>query len=93
MLERVPATVTPRPQPAGTRELRSALPLFRDLAVNGALTHDEGTSDVDEAVGLAQVKESLTGLVLTARGPTHLVRALVWAVQAANRPVKSPAIR
>jgi hypothetical protein len=93
MLERVPATVTPRPQPAGTRELRSALPLFRDLAVNGALAHDEGTSDVDEAVGLAQVKESLTGLVLTARGPTHLVRALVWAVQAANRPVKSPAIR
>jgi hypothetical protein len=39
------------------------------------------------------VKEAANGLVLQARGPSHLVRALVWAVQAANRPVKVPAIR
>lgn len=92
MLDRVPPTVTPRPAGVGTRELRSALPLFRDLAVNGALAHDQTTTDLDEAVAMAQVKETPAGLVLAARGPTHLIRALVWAVQAANRPVKTPTI-
>jgi hypothetical protein len=93
MLERVPTSVSPRPTGAGTRELKTALPLFRDLAVNGALVHDATTGDIDEAVTRAQVRESLTGLILTARGPTHLTRALVWAVQAAHRPTKTPAIR
>jgi len=93
MLDRVPPTVTPRPTPAGSRELKSALPLFRDLAVNADLAHDETTRDLDEAIALALVKETATGLVLTARGPTHLIRALVWAVQGAARPAKTPSIR
>ncbi|HEV8167601.1 MAG TPA: hypothetical protein VGR74_24680, partial [Actinomycetota bacterium] len=93
LLDRVPQDTIPRPVAAGSRELRVALPLFRDLAVNGALVHDASTTELDGAITLAQVKESATGLVLQARGPSHLIRALVWAVQAANRPVKVPAIR
>jgi hypothetical protein len=93
MLDRVPPTLLPKPTGAGSRELRVALPLLRELAAAGAIAHDQTTHDLDEAVQAAQVKESLTGLILTARGPTHLIRALAWAVQAANRPTKTPAIR
>jgi hypothetical protein len=92
LLDRVPAGL-PRIAPAGGRETRTGLALLRDLAVNGGLVHDDVTGELDEAVGLAKVKEAPTGLFLIARGPTHLVRALVWAVQAAHKRTKMPAIR
>ena len=58
----------------------------------GQLVHDETTHDLDQAVGLAQVRLAPTGLFLVARGPTHLVRAAVWAVAAAHKPAPVPAI-
>jgi hypothetical protein len=93
MLERVPPGYTPRPTGAGQRELRAALPLFRDLAAGGVIVHDHTTADLDDAVTGALVRESLTGMVLTRRGQPHLVKALAWAVQSANRRQKLPAIR
>jgi len=92
LLDRVPAGM-PRVTPAGARETRTGLPLLRDLAASGQVLHAETTGKLDEAVALAKVKETATGLILVARGPTHLVRALVWALQAAHRPAKIPAIR
>jgi hypothetical protein len=55
--------------------------------------HDADTRDLDEAVGLAHVRETPSGqLMLAQRGPTHLVRALVWALNAAHKPVPEPAV-
>jgi hypothetical protein len=94
MLSRVPPGTVPTPQPAGSRETRPGLALLRDLAAGGQLVHDQGTDELDQALNAAQVKESTSGLQLvTARGPTHLVRAVVWAVAAAHRPARVPAIR
>ena len=92
LLDRVPPRHGCRePHPAGGRETRVGLALFRDLAAGGMLVHDE-TTQVDEAVAVAHVRESPTGLVLVNRGPSHLVRALVWAVNAAHKPAPVPAI-
>jgi hypothetical protein len=44
-------------------------------------------------VSAAQVREAPSGLHLIARGPTQLVRAVVWAVAAVARPARVPAIR
>jgi hypothetical protein len=89
LLDRSPRLATP----AAGRETRIGLALLRDLAVNGQLAHDASTYDLDRAIEAAQVRESATGLILTARGPTHLVRAAVWALQAAHKRVPVPAIR
>jgi hypothetical protein len=93
MLSRVPPGTAPTPIPAGSAETRTGLALLRDLAVNGMVAHDLETSELDTALALAQVVETPSGgLRLTARGATHLVRAAVWAVQAAHKPTPSPAI-
>jgi len=88
LLDRAPRHAVP----AGTKETRAGLAVFRDLAVNGQLVHDR-TGELDDALAVAQVREAPAGLVLVARGPTHLVRAAVWAVHAAHRPSRVPAIR
>jgi hypothetical protein len=94
LLDRVPLDAgLPRPRPALGPQTRTGLALLRDLAAGGQLVHDSTTGELDQAIGQAQVRESLTGLYLVARGPTHLVRALVWAVGAAHRPARLPAIR
>jgi hypothetical protein len=94
LLDRVPAArPLPRPQPAGGTLTRVGLALLRDLAQGGGLVHDQTTYELDEALRAAQVREAPTGLHLTARGPTHLVRAAVWAVGAAHKPAPVPAIR
>jgi hypothetical protein len=95
LLNRVPPGTVPPAQPAGVRETRVGLALLRDLAANREVVHDPRRRDrehLDDAVRQAQVKETLTGLQLVARGPTHLVKALVWAVNAAHRPVPAAAI-
>ena len=93
LLDRVPAGTAPGPVPAGGTQTRVGLALLRDLAVGGQLVHDVTTFELDEALAVAQVREAPTGLFLIARGPTHLIRAMVWAVGAAHRPAPSPAIR
>jgi hypothetical protein len=93
LLDRVPPGTVPAPQRAGGTETRTGLALLRDLAINGQVIHDVTTFELDDALSVAQVREAPTGLFLVARGPTHLIRAAVWAVQAAHRPAPVPAIR
>jgi len=92
LVDRVPPGTSPAPTPAGGKQTRTGLSLVRDLALGGQLAHDSTTPDLDNAFGLARVREAPTGLQLIARGPTHLVRAAVWALQAAHKPTPSPAI-
>jgi hypothetical protein len=93
LIDRVPAGTAPVPSAAGGTQTRTGLALLRDLTVGGQLVHDITTFELDEALTVAQVREAPTGLFLIARGPTHLIRALVWAVGAAHRPAPVPAIR
>lgn len=93
LLDRVPlGGALPRARPALGVQTRTGLALLRDLAAGGQLVHDRTTTELDRALAQAQVRESLTGLYLVARGPTHLIRALVWAVTAAHRPARVPAV-
>ena len=78
------------PRPVGMTESRAGLAVFRDLAASGMLAHEE-TPELDTAIAQTQVKESPSGLVI-ARGPAHLIKAVVWAVLAAHRPARVPAI-
>jgi hypothetical protein len=92
LADRVPPGTHPTPGLAGAKQTRAGLALLRDLALGGQLAHDATTNELDNAFGLARVRESVTGLQLVARGPTHLVRAAVWALQAAHKPTPKPAI-
>jgi hypothetical protein len=86
LLSRMSPGMVPAPTPAAAAETRLGLPLLRDLAANGMIVHDVTTGELDQAVASAQVKELSTGLSLE-RGPGYpLVKALVWAVEAAHRP-------
>jgi len=93
LLDRVPSGTRPAAVPAGTKETRVGLSVFRDLAVNRQLAHDQVTYELDATIDVTHVREAPTGLFLVARGPTHLIRAMVWAVAAAHRPSKIPAVR
>lgn len=92
LIDRLPSSTSPAPVAAGAKETRTGLALLRDLALGGVLVHDAATSELDNAFTQARVREAASGLHLVARGPTHLVRAAVWALQAAHRPSPSPAI-
>jgi hypothetical protein len=89
--DRVPSSL-PTPVPAAGTATRTGLALIRDLALHGQVVHDVNTWELDHAISVARVREAPTGLVLVARGPTHLVRACVWALAAAAKPVPMPAI-
>ena len=89
LLDRVPKEGW-APRPVGMAEARAGLAVFRDLAATGMLAHED-TAELDSAIAETQVRESPMGLVIT-RGPSHLVKAVVWAVAAAHRPAKVPAI-
>ena len=91
LLERVPTGLGTSARPAGTKETRFGLSMLRDLVGAGALVHD-ACPDLDEALAVARVREAATGLVLAQVGPTHLVRAAVWAISAAAKPAKVPAV-
>jgi hypothetical protein len=91
MLARVPPGMVPVPRPAGIAETRPGLAVFRDLAAGYRLAHDS-TGELDDAVNAARVKEGVAGLIPVPNETTHLVKALVWAVQAAHRPAPMPGI-
>jgi hypothetical protein len=84
--------ILPIAQPATAAQARTGLALLRDLANNRLLVHDITTSELDNAIRSASVKEAAVGLQLMAQGPTHLVKAAAWALQAAHRPARVPAI-
>jgi len=92
LLDRVPPGTVPTPEAAGSRETRTGLAVFRDLAAGGVLTHDASTWQLDDAVGMCQVREGTQGLQLLSRGEMHLAKAAVWAVQAAHRPAPVPSV-
>jgi hypothetical protein len=54
--------------------------------------HDVSTADLDATIDVALVREAPSGLQLVAKGPTHLIRALVWSLGAAHKPAPMPAI-
>jgi hypothetical protein len=92
LLSRIAADTVPAPVPAAAAETRLGLPLLRDLAASGMIVHDTTTTELDEAVLAAQVRELSSGLTLD-RGPGYpLVKALVWAVNAAHKPAPVPAV-
>jgi hypothetical protein len=93
LLDRLPVNGTlPRVRPALSKQTSLGLSLFRDLAAGRQLVHDQTTSELDQALAQTQVRESPSGLQI-ARGPRHLVKAVVWAVSAAHKPARMPAIR
>jgi hypothetical protein len=93
MLEGIPAGMVPQPQRAGGTETRRGLSLFRDLVASGQLVHDVTTFELDAAMATAHVRETTTGLQLLPGEQMHVVKAAVWAVQAAHKPAPVPAIR
>ena len=93
MMDRVPTNVgLPRARAAVSAQTRIGLALLRDLVATGSVVHDTGTDELDEALAQAKVKQHATGLFLVQHGPTHLIRATAWALQAAHRPAKVPTI-
>jgi hypothetical protein len=92
LLDRVPQSMRPKPQPASGTQTRTGLALLRDLAAGGLIVHEPDSYELANAIEQARVREAPTGLFLISRGPTHLVRALVWALGAAHKPVRVPVI-
>jgi len=92
LLDRVPPGTVPPPEAAGSRETRTGLALFRDLAASAALVHNSATAELADAVRNCQVKEGLAGLALVGGGKPHVVKAAVWAVQAAHAPAPIAAV-
>ena len=93
MLDRMPPGTVPRPLPAAVAQTRVGLAVFRDLAMNGMLVHEPDTKDLDHALEQTKVRELPTGLTLASRDQAHVVKAAAWAVSAAHRPSRIPAIR
>jgi hypothetical protein len=91
MLASLPPGLWPPPKPVGGAETRAGLALLRDLAAGGIVVHDD-TPDLDEAMSAAMVRERAAGLALEPSGPTHLIKALVWALHAACKPSREPSV-
>jgi hypothetical protein len=90
MLDSFPSDIVPQPVRAGGTEARAGLALLRDLALGGQVVHD--ISDLDGAFQTAHVKESVSGLILVPSDSQHVVKAGVWALQAAHKPAPVPAV-
>jgi Iap family predicted aminopeptidase len=58
--------------------------------LGGQVVHD--ISDLDGAFQTAHVKESVSGLILVPSDSQHVVKAGVWALQAAHKPAPVPAV-
>jgi hypothetical protein len=92
MIDRVPPELRSVAEARTTVNVRTGLALLRDLATSGHLAHDVTTAELDDAMGVAMVREASSGLLLVGKGPVHLVKAVVWALAAAHRPARAPAV-
>ena len=89
-----PRAVDLAASPRGSRELRPALALFRDLLACGRVVVDEQA--LVDALVAARTVETATGVTLAfSRGSGErldLVRAVLWAVMEAAQPAPSIAV-
>jgi hypothetical protein len=92
LLDRVPPVLRALCEPRGSAQTRTGLALLRDLATSGQIAHDAPTAELSQTLAAATVREAPAGLVLVAKGPTHLIRAVVWALAEAQRPALMPAV-
>jgi hypothetical protein len=92
LLDRLPPGMRGQATPCGSAQTKAGLALLRDLALGGQVVHDVTTAELDETIDVSKVKEAPSGLFLVAKGPTHLVRALSWALVAAHKPAPMPAV-
>jgi hypothetical protein len=92
LLDRAPPDLSPRPKAAAGADTRNGLAVFRDLAADAMLVHDQRTFALDDAIKAARVRGSASGLRIAGGAAPHLVKAAVWAVAAAHRPVRLPAV-
>jgi hypothetical protein len=92
LLDRLPPVLAGRAEKCAAAQTKTGLALLRDLALTKTVCHDVSTADLDATVDVALVREAPSGLQLVAKGPTHLVRALVWSLGAAHKPAPMPAI-
>jgi hypothetical protein len=91
MLSRIPARTAPTPKPAGQKETRPALSVFRELAATGRLIHAP-EEHLGRAVTEAQVRETANTITLASSDRVDLVKAALWAVAAAHKPAPMPAV-
>jgi hypothetical protein len=94
MLNEFPADTVPRARAAVSTQTRTGLALLRDLVATAQIVHDPNkpTNDIDETFAATEVRTTMAGLIVTASPATHLVKAAVWALQAAHRPAPVPSI-
>jgi hypothetical protein len=92
LFDRLPVDLRAIAEPRHGAHTRLGVVLLRDLAATGQVCHDAVTAELDDAIGKATVRETTSGLVLLPLGSPHLVRAVVWALLAAHKPVPEPAI-
>jgi hypothetical protein len=94
LLTSVPADMAPRPRAAVSTQTRVGLALLRDLVVTGQIVHDDNVPvrHLDEVFAGTQVRTTMAGLVVVASPAAHLVKAAVWALQAAHRPTPVPSV-
>jgi len=92
LLDRLPLALAGRAEKCAAAQTKTGLALLRDLALTRSVCHDASTADLDATLDVAHVREAPSGLQLVAKGPTHLVRALVWSLAAAHKPAPMPAI-
>lgn len=77
----------------GNAEATRAFGLFRELVRAGRINHDSTDPALDAAVTRARVYATPAGaLHLVDNGSRSLVKALMWALDAATEPAPTPAI-
>jgi len=65
-------------------DTKSGLALFRQLFAAGRLVHDD-TGELDKQLAAIRVRELSSGMNLVPGVRNDLVKATVWALQAAHR--------
>ena len=67
--------------PCTSSQTKAGLALVRDLAMSRQLVHDVTTTELDETVAVALVKEAASGLFLVAKALPRMPAIARYAVQ------------
>jgi hypothetical protein len=90
MWERMGGAKLPNAQCVHSTDTRSGLSLLRQLMAAGRICHDD-TPELDRQLQAVKVRELSSGMNLVPGQRADLVKATVWALQAAHRQ-RSPGI-